>query len=312
MGEFSQFWRKYQESLKQKSAPDFSTLDSMVKDGEEKEFQEKVKQAEKEQKYFADKIKRRLERKSINDMSWEEVHQLNDIAQESKTNHNIRKGAADHFDNQDESSTLTDKENIKEIFEILNKILVTIPTLRGKVTLKKTALCPKKEAGILKALLNEDKKKENIIIKSGGKRIVEGVATSNSIDNTKEIVSLDNAKEAMKQFMKRGGNLNLEHTNRTIGKVLDYDIKKDGDKISILIKAELFKGDEDSDEVWHRVQSGELKAFSIGGKSTSTETMCDDESNQCYPVFNGLRLYEISLVPEPANRDAVMTNFRGN
>lgn len=135
-------------------------------------------------------------------------------------------------------------------------------------------------------------------------RIVYGVASSPTPDSQDDIVTTEAMRDALPEFMEFG-NLRYMHQDERIdavGKVLDAHIGKDG-KTYITAKVV-------DDSAWEKVKAGVLCAFSIGGEVL--ESARKWIKNRFMNVITRLRLTEISLVDNPAHKEAKILLFKFN
>jgi HK97 family phage prohead protease len=121
------------------------------------------------------------------------------------------------------------------------------------------------------------------------KRIVEGIATSESIDASGEIIQMSAVKNALEGFMRHPA-LRVMHQLIAAGKVTKATLSSKG----LYITAKVV-----DDDAWKKVKEGVLSGFSVGGKVTGR-----DPNNS--KIITGIRLDEISLVDRPQNPDAVI------
>jgi len=127
---------------------------------------------------------------------------------------------------------------------------------------------------------------------ANGERIFEGWGSVEVIDRQGDLLPIDAMKEIMPIIMKRGGPLIDSHSNRVIGKLLDYQIFKD---YSI------------DDKVWNSIKTGEYKGFSLGGKARNVETVIKD--GKSFHRVNKPEVWEWSVVGEPANQESFIENI---
>jgi len=142
-------------------------------------------------------------------------------------------------------------------------------------------------------------------------RLVSGFASVEVIDLQGDIVPISEMKKAMYKFMDRGGSIMYGHSNKPIGKVLQWEVEKfpGSDVYGIKFVAKIFKDYQFDDEVWKLIKSGELKGFSIGAQAKEKKMMLKDESSGLpkeVGVLHDLNLMEISVCKEPANPLAIV------
>ncbi len=127
-----------------------------------------------------------------------------------------------------------------------------------------------------------------------GSLIVEGIASSETVDSDGEVVKADAMRGALPDFMKFA-NVREMHQPIAAGKAIDCHVDDAG---LTHISAHII--DEGSCK---KVVSGVLQGFSIGGRATK-------RSSENAKHIEGLKLSEISLVDRPANPDALITLFK--
>ena len=96
-------------------------------------------------------------------------------------------------------------------------------------------------------------------IKDDNERIFQFWATVEITDNDGELIPLDVILPQMDAFMERGGNINLNHTNWTVGKLEDYEerFNEDAGANGLYCTAKIFKLAPIDDEVWAAIQRSE-------------------------------------------------------
>jgi hypothetical protein len=139
-------------------------------------------------------------------------------------------------------------------------------------------------------------------------RIVEGWATVEVIDMQGEVIPIDLIKQAMLKYMDMGGPLVLAHSNKQIGKILQWEIRKHPatGTDALWIVAKIDKIYPTHDEVWEMIKRGEFKGFSVGGRGKRKLLKLKPEFRdkglpEEVKVIDNLELFEISLAPTPAN-----------
>jgi hypothetical protein len=137
-------------------------------------------------------------------------------------------------------------------------------------------------------------------------RIVVGVATSDNVDKSGDVVGFDASIEAFKNWQ---GNIREMHQPLAVGKAVGHrsvDINHDGQNFKgIEVSAYISKGAEDT---WEKVLDGTLSAFSIGGRVLErVEDETKSFRGQPVSVITKYELGELSLVDNPANPAANIT-----
>ena len=137
-------------------------------------------------------------------------------------------------------------------------------------------------------------------------RVVVGIATSDNIDKSGDVVDFQASVSAFGNWQ---GNIREMHQPLAVGKAVGYrsvDINHEGQNFKgIEVSAYISKGAEDT---WQKVLDGTLSAFSIGGRIMER---VEDEHRMFrgHPVsvVTEYELGELSLVDNPANPAANIT-----
>lgn len=125
--------------------------------------------------------------------------------------------------------------------------------------------------------------------KDDDKKVVEGFASTESLDSQGEVVKLEAIEKALPNYMKFA-NIREMHKWSAVGKTIHAKIDKAKKGLFIVGKVV----DKDA---WEKVKEGVYNGFSIGGK---IRKRVDN-------VIEEIVLNEISLVDRPANPDAVFS-----
>lgn len=146
-------------------------------------------------------------------------------------------------------------------------------------------------------------------IQNSKHRLVKGYATVQTRDKDGEIVNLDGITDAMIGYMKRGGLINLEHSNMVVGKTVHWDIGNHPDTnekcIEITVAVDTDEDLPRLNSIWRNIQKGLFKGFSIAGDAT--EVVKESINDTLTKVYKKLQIAEISIVADPANQLALFT-----
>ena len=124
-----------------------------------------------------------------------------------------------------------------------------------------------------------------------GSLLVYGKATDDSLDIDQQICDDAWLSSAMPEWFKSGGNIREQHSSIAAGVAKEYEAKKDGHYISVLVV--------DPVSV-KKVESGVLKGFSIG---INSPRVVRDQKAANGRIIDG-QIVEVSLVDRPANPNA--------
>lgn len=122
------------------------------------------------------------------------------------------------------------------------------------------------------------------------------------IDRANERIPADEVYKVMDIWMDRGAPIMFNHSNRQVGKGVNWrPAEKNGMK-GVLITGVIFKHYKEDDEVWKGIKENKFEGLSIGGKAYSREK--DDEGST---VLRNLIGYEFSVVNRTGNQEATFT-----
>jgi len=109
---------------------------------------------------------------------------------------------------------------------------------------------------------------DDFYIENSDERLFKSWATVEIRDKQGEIIPMGEFKKSMFKYFMRGAPLTLEHSDKVVGKLINYEFKenprwgKEGCYVTGLIY-----NDYDIDtQVWKDIQSGKIKGLSVGGK----------------------------------------------
>ncbi|HDZ26532.1 MAG TPA: hypothetical protein ENH65_08515, partial [Candidatus Aminicenantes bacterium] len=127
-------------------------------------------------------------------------------------------------------------------------------------------------------------------------------------DRENDLLPMDEFRKIMPVIMDRGGILMDRHSNRQVGKILNFVFKKketpDGMKEGVLITGKIFKDYEHDDMVWQGIKDGVYKGLSFGGRNKIKDVKFDKKG--LTNILSKLEGFEFSLVPGMGNQEATM------
>ena len=144
-------------------------------------------------------------------------------------------------------------------------------------------------------------------------RYFEGYLTVQVKDKQGEITIVDELYKVLPIWMDRGAPISDTHSNRIIGKGINYAkteyIDKDGTKYpAIKITGKIHKNYELDNEIWQKIKSGEYKGLSFGGATrTSREPVVMKDGSIAY-ALKELEHYEVAVCKDPAVPLALITD----
>jgi len=144
------------------------------------------------------------------------------------------------------------------------------------------------------------------------RRIIAGYANVSDLEDSQgDIISHEALVNAWRRWKSNPDFcvLSLLHSNIPLAKVIFEDVvdgkgnlhRSGVDDKGLYIVAEVRSDVTIADEAWKKIQSGEYRGFSIGGRNLDPQPMkC--EGDKCARPITDLELYEVAIVDHPANR----------
>ena len=148
----------------------------------------------------------------------------------------------------------------------------------------------------------------------GGERFFEGYLTVQIKDKQGEITVVDELYKVLPIWMDRGAPISDTHSNRIIGKGINYskDIYKDTDGEeypAIKITGKIHKDYELDNEIWKKIKSGEYKGLSFGGATKSDRDPVRMKDGSIAYSLKDLEHYEVAVCADPAVPLALITDY---
>ena len=149
-------------------------------------------------------------------------------------------------------------------------------------------------------------------IESDG-RFFEGYLTVQVKDKQGEVTIVDELYKVLPIWMDRGAPITDTHSNRVIGKGInfarsDYTDVNGDIYPAIKVTGKIYKDYELDNEIWSKIKSGEYKGVSFGGASkTVREPMRMKDGSIAYSLSK-LEHYEVAVCKDPAVPLAVITD----
>ncbi|MFM7795742.1 MAG: hypothetical protein ACKO7N_03165, partial [Candidatus Nitrosotenuis sp.] len=145
-------------------------------------------------------------------------------------------------------------------------------------------------------------------------RYFEGFLTVQIKDKQNEVTIVDELYKVLPVWMDRGAPISDTHSNRIIGKGINYarTIYKadDGNEYpAIKITGKIFKNYELDNEIWTRIKSGEYKGLSFGGATRANRTPIVMKDGSIAYALKDLEHYEVAVCKDPAVPLALITDF---
>ncbi len=127
-------------------------------------------------------------------------------------------------------------------------------------------------------------------------------------DRENDLLPMDEFRKIMPVIMKRGGLLMDRHSNRQVGKILNFEFlmkeTPEGPKLGVFLTGEIFKDYEHDDMVWDGIKNGIYKGLSFGGRNKMKDVKFDKTG--LTNILQKLEGDEFSLVTGMGNQEATM------
>jgi len=150
-------------------------------------------------------------------------------------------------------------------------------------------------------------------IESDG-RFFEGYLTVQVKDKQGEVTIVDELYKVLPIWMDRGAPITDTHSNRVVGKGINFAradyTDADGTMYpAIKITGKIHKDYELDNEIWKKIKSGEYKGLSFGGSTkTDRQPMRMKDGSIAYSLSK-LEHYEVAVCRDPAVPLAVITDY---
>ena len=145
-------------------------------------------------------------------------------------------------------------------------------------------------------------------------RYFEGLLTVEMKDKQGEITIVDELYKVLPIWMDRGAPISDTHSNRIIGKGINYSktvVKnEDGEDLAaIKITGKIFKNYELDNVIWNKIKSKEYQGLSFGGATRSNRTPMKMKDGSMAYALSNLEHYEVAVCKDPAVPMAVITDY---
>tara|TARA_R110002020_G_scaffold429620_1_gene639252 strand:+ start:61 stop:1716 length:1656 start_codon:yes stop_codon:yes gene_type:complete len=145
-------------------------------------------------------------------------------------------------------------------------------------------------------------------------RFFEGYLTVEVKDKQGEITIVDELYKVLPVWMDRGAPISDTHSNRIIGKGINFakTIYKgqDGSEYpAIKITGKIHKNYELDNDIWDKIKNGEYKGLSFGGATKSDRTPKVMKDGSVAYALKDLEHYEVAVCKDPAVPLALITDF---
>lgn len=156
---------------------------------------------------------------------------------------------------------------------------------------------------------------KNLVFKEeSGERFFEGILTVEMLDRQGEVTMVDSLYKCLPIWMDRGGAISDTHSNRIVGKGINYSkttlTDEEGNILpAIKIIGKIFNHTELDNDIWEKIKSREYKGLSFGGATTSDAIPVTQSDGSIAFHLKDIEMYEIAVCEEPAVPFALITEF---
>lgn len=137
----------------------------------------------------------------------------------------------------------------------------------------------------------------NMDILNDKDRVFNAWITVETVDKDNTLIPVDQVMKTLVPFMKRGGFVSLLHSNKIVGKLLNYEKAIHPEKQVPAIRGtfQVFDDYKIDNSIWDTLKSGNATGVSIGGGTTGY--IEQEIDGRTVKVPQDFELYEISIVP---------------
>lgn len=146
---------------------------------------------------------------------------------------------------------------------------------------------------------------KSLTTKDSTERFFEGILTVQMVDRQNEITVVDELLKVLPIWMDRGAPITDTHSNRIVGKGINFAKTTviDENKIeypAITITGKIFKDYKLDDQIWDAIKTGKYKGLSFGGATKSDRTPVKQANGTIAYSLKDLEHYEVAVCADPA------------
>jgi hypothetical protein len=157
-------------------------------------------------------------------------------------------------------------------------------------------------------ILSKPKQISEVEILNPNDRIFKCWGTVEVVDKSGQFLPIDEFRKIMPTIIKRGGVITYRHSNKNVGRLLNYVFQnkqtKEGPREGLLLTAQVFNDYPFDDIIWEGVKNGDFKGLSFGGGNMSRDFEFKD--GDYTEVLRDIMGFEFSIVPNMNNQEATM------
>lgn len=156
-------------------------------------------------------------------------------------------------------------------------------------------------------LLEKPMQMDSAEILNEEERMFKSWATVEIKDVDGELLPMKEFKKIMPIMLDRGGVLMDSHSNRHVGKIINYEFKEhpESGEEGVYVTCKVFKDYNFDDMVWEGVKKGFYTGLSFGGIGNN-KSFSYEKGMDVTKVLGGIEGFEFSLVQSPANKGALI------
>jgi len=149
-------------------------------------------------------------------------------------------------------------------------------------------------------------------LKVDDERFFEGILTVEMKDKQGEITIVDELMKVLPIWMDRGAPITDTHSNRVVGKGINYakTSATDADGTTypaIQITGKIHKDYELDDDIWEKIKTGKYKGLSFGGATKADREPITMKDGSIAYALTDLEHYEVAVCEDPAVPLALIT-----
>lgn len=149
----------------------------------------------------------------------------------------------------------------------------------------------------------------NVISKAKKERVIAGYANVSIIDSDEHYIPKETLKKGLETLLEDEGNyanVMVVHDNRQIGRVIESFTDNDNvehrthvDDAGLYIVVKFREKLETAQDIWSRIEKGDLNGFSIACEVIAAHEECNDD--RCIKVLDHINIFEVSVTSAPVN-----------
>ena len=147
-------------------------------------------------------------------------------------------------------------------------------------------------------------------------RFFEGLLTVEMKDKQGEVTIVDELYKVLPIWMDRGAPISDTHSNRIIGKGINFartSVRNDENELlpAIKITGKIYNDYELDNLIWQKIKNGEYKGLSFGGATRTNRTPMRMKDGSMAYALKELEHYEVAVCKDPAVPMAIITDVNG-